>query len=101
MLRPCSKPVLVMQLAGALLEEYGPDVEITVKKPSTTPSNHFQIVARDDCRVCRCPRRLVGAVYPIVHFDRLLRKRELLCKLAHVATRTAHHDPNVNERFGT
>ena len=29
-------PVLVMQLAGTLLEEYGPDVEITVKKPSTT-----------------------------------------------------------------
>ena len=32
-------PVLVMQLAGALLEEYGPDVEITVKKPSTTPKD--------------------------------------------------------------
>ena len=32
-------PVLVMQLAGALLEEYGPDVEITVKKPSTTPND--------------------------------------------------------------
>ncbi|WP_339531549.1 putative phage tail assembly chaperone [Pseudomonas mucidolens] len=31
-------PVLVMQLAGALLEEYGPDVEITVKKHSTTLS---------------------------------------------------------------
>jgi hypothetical protein len=29
-------PVFVMQLAGALLEEYSPDVEITVKKPSTT-----------------------------------------------------------------
>ena len=33
-----SNPVLVMQLAGALLEEYGPDVEITVKKPSNTLS---------------------------------------------------------------
>lgn len=32
-------PVLVMQLAGALLEEYGPDVEITVKKPSITPND--------------------------------------------------------------
>ena len=32
-------PVLVMQLAGALLEEYGPDVEVTVKKPSTTPND--------------------------------------------------------------
>lgn len=32
-------PVLVMQLAGVLLEEYGPDVEITVKKPSTTPND--------------------------------------------------------------
>ncbi|PSL95069.1 putative phage tail assembly chaperone [Pseudomonas sp. R9.37] len=32
-------PVLVMQLAGALLEEYGPDVEITVKKPSSTPND--------------------------------------------------------------
>ncbi|MGP5566406.1 putative phage tail assembly chaperone [Pseudomonas helleri] len=31
-------PVLVMQLAGALLEEYGPDVEIIVKKRSTTLS---------------------------------------------------------------
>lgn len=32
-------PVLVMQLAGTLLEEYGPDVEITVKKPSITPND--------------------------------------------------------------
>lgn len=32
-------PVLVMQLAGTLLEEYGPDVEVTVKKPSTTPND--------------------------------------------------------------
>jgi hypothetical protein len=29
-------PVLAMQLAGTLLEEYSPDVEITVKKPSPT-----------------------------------------------------------------
>lgn len=27
-------PVLTMQVAGALLEEYAPDVEVTVKKPS-------------------------------------------------------------------
>ena len=27
-------PVFVMKLAGALMEEYSPDVEITVKKPS-------------------------------------------------------------------
>lgn len=33
-----ANPVLVMQMAGTLLEEYGPDVEIIVKKPSTTPS---------------------------------------------------------------
>ncbi|UXV21406.1 putative phage tail assembly chaperone [Pseudomonas fluorescens] len=32
-------PVLVMQLAGALLEEYSPDVEVTVKKPSTMPND--------------------------------------------------------------
>ena len=32
-------PVFVMQLAGALLEEYSPDVEITVKKPSTSPND--------------------------------------------------------------
>lgn len=32
-------PVMVMQLAGALVEEYGPDVEIIVKKPSNTPSD--------------------------------------------------------------
>lgn len=31
-----ANPVMVMQLAGTLLEEYGPDVEIIVKKPSTT-----------------------------------------------------------------
>ena len=32
-------PVLVMQLAGALLEEYAPDVEIIVKKPLSTPND--------------------------------------------------------------
>lgn len=31
-------PVTVIQIAGALLEEFSPDVEITVKKPSDTPS---------------------------------------------------------------
>lgn len=31
-------PVMVMQLAGALMEEYGPDVEIIVKKSSGTLS---------------------------------------------------------------
>lgn len=31
-------PLMVMNLAGTLLEEYGPDVEITVKKPSSTLS---------------------------------------------------------------
>jgi hypothetical protein len=31
-------PVMVMQLAGALVEEYGPDVEVIVKKPSSTLS---------------------------------------------------------------
>ena len=34
-----ANPVMVMQLAGTLLEEYGPDVEIIVKKPSTTPKD--------------------------------------------------------------
>lgn len=29
-------PVTTMQIAGALLEEYAPDVEIIVKKPSST-----------------------------------------------------------------
>ena len=29
-------PVMTMQIAGALLEEYGPDVEIIVKKPLST-----------------------------------------------------------------
>jgi len=34
-LRPLlANPVFVMQLAGALLEEYSPDIEIVVKKPS-------------------------------------------------------------------
>ncbi len=31
-------PVMVMQLAGALLEEYGPNVEVVVKKRSNTLS---------------------------------------------------------------
>jgi hypothetical protein len=31
-------PVTVIQIAGALLEEFSPDVEITVKKPSDTLS---------------------------------------------------------------
>ena len=34
-----ANPVTVMQLAGALLEEYSPDVEISVKKPSLTPND--------------------------------------------------------------
>lgn len=35
-LRPLLKnPMLTMQLAGTLLDEYSPDVEIVVKKPST------------------------------------------------------------------
>lgn len=31
-----TNPVMTMQIAGALLEEYAPDVEIIVKKPSST-----------------------------------------------------------------
>ena len=31
-------PVMTMQLAGALMEEYGPQVDIIVKKPSNTLS---------------------------------------------------------------
>ncbi|HBO5298387.1 putative phage tail assembly chaperone [Pseudomonas aeruginosa] len=34
-LRPLlGNPMLTMKVAGALLEEYAPDVEVTVKKPS-------------------------------------------------------------------
>ena len=33
-----SNPTMVLQLAGALLEEYSPDVEIIVKKPLNTLS---------------------------------------------------------------
>ncbi|MBW6123265.1 putative phage tail assembly chaperone [Pseudomonas aeruginosa] len=34
-LRPLlANPMLTMKVAGALLEEYAPDVEVTVKKPS-------------------------------------------------------------------
>ncbi|MDP9518546.1 MULTISPECIES: putative phage tail assembly chaperone [Pseudomonas] len=33
-----ANPVMTMQIAGALLGEYAPDVEIIVKKPSTTPT---------------------------------------------------------------
>ncbi len=37
-LRPqLANPMLTMQLAGMLLEEYAPDVEIAGKKPSTEP----------------------------------------------------------------
>ena len=31
-----ANPVMVMQLAGALMEEYAPDVEVIVKKSSST-----------------------------------------------------------------
>ena len=34
-----ANPVTVMELAGALLEEYSPDIDIIVKKPSTTQSD--------------------------------------------------------------
>ncbi|WP_433736421.1 putative phage tail assembly chaperone [Pseudomonas putida] len=38
-LRPLlANPVVTLQLAGALLEEYTPDIEITVKKRSPEPS---------------------------------------------------------------
>lgn len=33
-----TNPTMVLQLAGALLEEYAPDVEIIVKKHSSTQS---------------------------------------------------------------
>jgi hypothetical protein len=33
-----ANPVTTIQIAGALLEEFSPDVEIVVKKPSDTPS---------------------------------------------------------------
>lgn len=32
-------PVTVMELSSALLEEYSPDIDIIVKKPSTTQSD--------------------------------------------------------------
>lgn len=32
-------PLMTMNLAGELLEEYGPDVEVTVKKSSSMPSD--------------------------------------------------------------
>jgi hypothetical protein len=39
-LRPLlANPVMTMQIAGALLEEYSPDVEVTVKKPSAEPND--------------------------------------------------------------
>lgn len=31
-------PVMTMQISGALLEEYAPDIEVIVKKPSSTLS---------------------------------------------------------------
>ena len=31
-------PVMTMQISSALLEEYAPDIEVIVKKPSTTLS---------------------------------------------------------------
>ncbi|BAP43932.1 putative prophage PSSB64-01, Orf24 [Pseudomonas sp. StFLB209] len=32
-------PIGAMQIASALLEDYSPDVEVIVKKPSTTPKD--------------------------------------------------------------
>lgn len=34
-----ANPVTTMQVAGSLLEEYTPDIEITVKKPSNEQSD--------------------------------------------------------------
>jgi hypothetical protein len=34
-----ANPISTMNIAGALLEEYSPDVEVIVKKPSTTPKD--------------------------------------------------------------
>lgn len=34
-----ANPLMTMQVAGALLEEYSPDIEVTVKKPSATPND--------------------------------------------------------------
>lgn len=34
-----ANPLMTMQIAGALLEEYSPDVEVTVKKRSPTPND--------------------------------------------------------------
>ena len=34
-----TNPVTVMELSSALLEEYSPDIDIIVKKPSTTQSD--------------------------------------------------------------
>ncbi|MEE1880997.1 putative phage tail assembly chaperone [Pseudomonas soli] len=31
-------PVMIMQLAGALMEEYAPNVDVIVKKSSSTPT---------------------------------------------------------------
>lgn len=33
-----ANPVTAIQIAGALMEEYSPTIEVTVKKRSTTPS---------------------------------------------------------------
>lgn len=39
-LRPHLKnPMLAIELAGTLLEEYSPDISVTVKKPRTMPSD--------------------------------------------------------------
>ncbi len=38
-LRPLlGNPVLTLQIAGALLEDYSPDIEVIVKKPSVAPN---------------------------------------------------------------
>lgn len=34
-----ANPMTTIQLAGALVEEYAPNVEVTVKKPSATPND--------------------------------------------------------------
>ncbi|MBB61162.1 putative phage tail assembly chaperone [Stutzerimonas balearica] len=39
-LRPLlANPMMSMQLCGTLLDEYSPDVEVAVKKPSTEPND--------------------------------------------------------------
>src|SRR5262245_30509061 len=64
------------------------------------PSGHLGIVAGDNGRIRRRPGCPVRAMDGIIELDGVLRTGKRLLELAHVATGSGQHDPDVHERLG-